>query len=69
MAIPKHLMEAKICNKVTCEEIKLINDELQKYKNAIYKIKTYINSYSPYFLETQEENNKKIAFIIHEELE
>lgn len=53
----------------TEENIKQLNIELQKYKNAIYKIETYINCYSPYFLETQEENNKKIASIIHEELE
>ena len=68
MAIPKHLMEAPLCNKYTCEEIKQLKQELQKYEKTIYKIEKYINSYSPYFLETQEENNKKIATIIHEEL-
>lgn len=56
-----------LCQK--SKEVEQSNNKLQKYKNAIYKIKTYINSYSPYFLETQEENNKKIASIIHEELE
>lgn len=39
--------------------------ELEDYKSAIWEIERYINAYSPYFLETQEENNKHIANIIH----
>lgn len=38
--------------------------ELQGYKEAIYEIKKYIDAYSPYFLETQEQNNQTIAIII-----
>ena len=49
------------------ENQKLRNEimELQEYKKAIYEIKKYINAYSPYFLETQEQNNQTIATIIH----
>lgn len=39
--------------------------ELQEYKKAVYEIKKYIDAYSPYFLETQEQNNQTIATIIH----
>lgn len=39
--------------------------ELEEYKKAIYEIKKYIDAYSPYFLETQEENNQTIAIIIN----
>lgn len=39
--------------------------ELQEYKKAVYEINKYINAYSPYFLETQEQNNQTIATIIH----
>ena len=39
--------------------------ELEEYKKAIYEIKEYIDAYSPYFLETQEENNQTIAIIIN----
>lgn len=39
--------------------------ELQEYKKAVYEIHKYINAYSPYFLETQEQNNQTIATIIH----
>lgn len=39
--------------------------ELEEYKSAVWEIERYINAYSPYFLETQEENNKHIANIIH----
>lgn len=47
------------------ERLNNIINELNEYKNAIYEIKKYIDSYSPYFIETQEENNKKIALIIN----
>lgn len=40
---------------------KQIND----YEKLILKIERYLNCYQ-YFLETQEENNKKIANMIHE---
>lgn len=46
-----------------------LRTELNTYKNAVYKIRNYINAYSPYFLQTQEENNQTIAKIIHEELD
>jgi len=39
--------------------------ELQEYKKTIYEIKKYIDAYSPYFLETQEQNNQTIANIIN----
>ena len=40
MAIPKHLMEAKLCNKDTCEEIRRLNNvlnELEKWLKMIPK--------------------------------
>lgn len=51
------------------EEIDRLNNiinELKEYEYAVYKIKQYINSYNPYFIDTQEKNNKKIANIINE---
>ena len=51
------------------EENEHLRTELDTYKNAVYKIRSYINAYSPYFLQTQEENNQTIAKIIHEELD
>lgn len=51
------------------DEIDRLNNiinELEEYKYAVYKIKQYINSYNPYFIDTQEDNNKKIANIINE---
>lgn len=51
------------------QEIDRLNNiinELEEYKYAVYKIKQYINSYNPYFIDTQEDNNKKIANIINE---
>ena len=35
MTIPKHLMEAKLCNRETCEEIRKLKEELEK-KNKKY---------------------------------
>ena len=58
----KPLFEAKD------KEIETLYDkiqELEEYKKAIYEIKKYIDAYSPYFLETQEQNNQTIATIIH----
>lgn len=48
------------------EMIKSLEKELQHYKLAVHEISRYINAYYPYFTETQEQNNKKIATIIHE---
>ena len=39
MAIPKHLMEAKLCNKETCEEIRTLKEENQRLKEQIRKYK------------------------------
>ena len=50
-------------------ELEQKNKEYEKYKSAIYKIKNYINTYSSYFLATQEENNIEIGKIIHKEIE
>lgn len=47
------------------DELKKEIIELEEYKKAIYEIKKYIDAYSPYFLETQEENNQTIAIIIN----
>ena len=47
------------------DELKEEVIELEEYKKAIYEIKKYIDAYSPYFLETQEENNQTIAIIIN----
>ena len=55
------------------ERLNNIIDKLEKskekqkneYEILILKIKRYLNCYQ-YFLETQEENNKKIANMIHE---
>ena len=47
------------------DELKEKIIELEEYKKAIYEIKKYIDAYSPYFLETQEENNQTIATIIN----
>jgi predicted site-specific integrase-resolvase len=47
------------------DELKEEISELEEYKKAIYEIKKYIDAYSPYFLETQEENNQTIAIIIN----
>ena len=66
------LYELDYCN----EEIERLNNiinELEKskekqineYEILILKIEKYLNCYQ-YFLETQEENNKKIANMIHE---
>lgn len=35
MTIPKHLMEAKLCNKDTCEEIRTLKEENQRLKERI----------------------------------
>lgn len=50
------------------EENEHLRTQVNTYKNIVYKIRNYINAYSPYFLQTQEENNQTIAKIIHEEL-
>ena len=47
------------------DELKKEIIDLEEYKKAIYEIKKYIDAYSPYFLETQEENNQTIAIIIN----
>lgn len=50
------------------KEIETLYDkiqELEEYKKAVYEINKYIDAYSPYFLETQEQNNQTIATIIH----
>jgi len=39
MTIPKHLMEAKLCNKETCEEIRTLKEENQRLKEQIRKYK------------------------------
>ena len=39
--------------------------QINEYEILILKIERYLNCYQ-YFLETQEENNKKIANMIHE---
>lgn len=48
------------------KENRELKKELQHYKLAVHEISRYINAYYPYFTETQEQNNKKIATIIHE---
>ena len=35
MTIPKHLMEAKLCNKDTCEEIRTLKEESQRLNNVL----------------------------------
>lgn len=50
-----------IINELEKSKEKQIND----YEILILKIERYLNCYQ-YFLETQEENNKKIANMIHE---
>jgi len=37
MTIPKHLMEAKLCNKETCEEIRTLKEENQRLKEELEK--------------------------------
>ena len=50
-----------IINELEKNKEKQIND----YEILILKIERYLNCYQ-YFLETQQENNKKIANMIHE---
>jgi hypothetical protein len=42
-----------------------LREEINKYDLLIFEIRRYLNCYQ-YFLETQEENNKKLANMIHE---
>lgn len=41
MTIPKHLMEAKICNKETCEEIRTLKEELEKKNKKYWQSKCF----------------------------
>ena len=47
------------------KEVREYIETLNEYEILILKIERYLNCYQ-YFLETQEENNKKIANMIHE---
>lgn len=42
MAIPKHLMEAKLCNKETCEEIKKLKEENQRLNNVLNELEKWL---------------------------
>ena len=49
IAIPKHLMEAKICNKDNCKIIKELEEALKSHRNI--KIKAH---YKEYYVEVEE---------------
>lgn len=68
--------DLKLFVEVARKEIKRLNNIINEFENSkekqineyeilILKIERYLNCYQ-YFLETQEENNKKIANMIHE---
>lgn len=41
MTIPKQLLEAKICNKDTCEEIRTLKEELEKKNKKYWQSKCF----------------------------
>ena len=65
----KHLItankEIERLNYIVNELEKSKEKQINEYEILILKIERYLNCYQ-YFLETQEENNKKIANMIHE---
>ncbi len=57
--------EIERLNNIINELEKSKEKQINEYEILILKIESYLNCYQ-YFLETQEENNKKIANMIHE---
>ena len=57
--------EIERLNNIINELEKSKEKQINEYEILILKIERYLNCYQ-YFLETQEENNKKIANMIHE---
>ncbi len=57
--------EIERLNSIINELEKSKEKQINEYEILILKIERYLNCYQ-YFLETQEENNKKIAYMIHE---
>ena len=57
--------EIERLNNIINELEKSKKKQINEYEILILKIERYLNCYQ-YFLETQEENNKKIANMIHE---
>ena len=58
-------LEVERLNNIINELEKSKEKQINEYEILILKIERYLNCYQ-YFLETQEENNKKIANMIHE---
>ena len=61
----KQCKEIERLNNIINELEKSKEKQINEYEILILKIERYLNCYQ-YFLETQEENNKKIANMIHE---